>query len=95
MNKNDNKIELLIHRLSLKHNIPGNIIRKIVNSPYKFTREKITELNIDKEITREEFENLKTNFNYLHIGKLYTTYDFFSFFKKVKNNGRKKEFDTE
>lgn len=76
MNKSDEKkIEALIHSLGLKYNLQDDIIKKIVNSPYKFTKEIITNLNFEDINTEEEFDNLKVNFIYKYIGKFYTTYD--------------------
>lgn len=83
---NDDKVKLLIHKIGLKYNLQDNIINKIVNSPYKFTRETITNLNIDDIETEEDFNKLKTNFIYMYIGKLYTN---FSIFKKQKTQGEK------
>jgi len=87
---NHDRVNLLIHRLSLKHNIPTNVLKRIINSPYKFTKEKITELDIKEDITEEEFNKLKTNFNYLHLGKLYTSFEIFKYFKLFKENRWKK-----
>lgn len=70
-----------MHKLGLKYHLQDHIINKIVNSPYKFTRETITNLNVDEVETEEDFNKLKTNFIYMYIGKIYTN---FSIFKKNK-----------
>jgi len=93
------KVKLLIHRIGLKHNLQDKIINAIVHSPYKFTRKVITDLSIDDNITEEQFNELKTNFIYLYIGKLYTNFSILNKFKKLKKtknnnlNNREDEFD--
>lgn len=69
------EIKKLIHRIGLKYNLRDDIVNKILVSPYKFTREKITELELKEVVDREDAEALKTNFMYLHIGKLYISID--------------------
>jgi hypothetical protein len=90
MRSNDDKIKILIHRLGLKYNLRDEVIKKIVTSPYKFTREKISSLEIDDIETEEQFNKLKTNFIYVHIGKLYTNYRIFNKLKKQKDNLKEK-----
>jgi len=85
MSKVDNdKIKALIHSIGLKYNLQDEVINKIVNSPYKFTREKISELQISDDMSEEEYNKLKTNFMYLYIGKLYTTFEMCTKFYKLK-----------
>ncbi len=100
MYKPDNdKIKLLIHKIGLKHNLQDKVINSIVHSPYKFTRKVITDLSIDDSITEEQFNQLKTNFIYLYIGKLYTNFLIFNKFKKLEKakndnlNNKKNEFN--
>lgn len=71
----EGEIKRLIHRIGLKYNLRDDIVNKILVSPYKFTREKITELELKEVVDREDAEALKTNFMYLHIGKLYISID--------------------
>lgn len=71
----EGEIKRLIHRIGLKYNLRDDIVNKILVSPYKFTREKITELELKEVVDREDVEALKTNFMYLHIGKLYISID--------------------
>lgn len=84
MTSNEDKIKILIHKLGLQYNLKDDEIRKIVNSPYKFTRETISKLDIKLDITEEEFDKLKTNFIYVSIGKLYTSFEIFNKFKNLK-----------
>lgn len=71
----EGEIKKLIHRIGLKYNLRDDIVNKILVSPYKFTREKITELELKEVVDREDAEALKTNFMYLHIGKLFISID--------------------
>jgi hypothetical protein len=87
----EDKVKLLIHKIGLDYKLQDEVIKKIVNSPYKFTRETIANLDIDPEITEEEFNKLKTNFIYLYIGKLYTSYDIYKKLKNLNNKRWKKE----
>lgn len=86
----DDKVKALIHSIGLKHNLQDEVINKIVNSPYKFTREKISELQISDDMSEEEYNKLKTNFIYLYIGRLYTNFDICTKFYKLKK-WKKKE----
>lgn len=71
----DDKIKALIHSIGLKYGLQDDVIRKIVNSPYKFTRKTITELDFSNIETEEQFEELKVNFLYKYLFKLYTSFD--------------------
>jgi len=71
----EGEIKRLIHKIGLKYNLRDDIVNKILVSPYKFTREKITELELKEVVDREDAEALKTNFMYLHIGKLFISID--------------------
>lgn len=74
-NIDDTAIKLLMHKIGLKNHLVDDVIAKIVNSPYKFTRQTIAELNIDNVNSKEDFNDLKTNFLYKYIGKVYTSYE--------------------
>ena len=58
-------INAAIHSIGLKYGLRDEEVRKIVNSPYKFTRETITKLELDNIETEEQFDELKINFIYL------------------------------
>lgn len=87
----DDKIKILIHKLGLKYNLQDKIIKKIVNSPYKFTRETITNLDFSGIETEEDYNKFKTNFIYLYIGKIYTSYNILMKFRNQRN--RLEEFN--
>lgn len=93
----DKKVKDLIHSIGLKYGLQDDIINKIVNSPYKFTREKISELNLDEVHSEEELAKYKTNFIYPYIGKYYVKFEFMQKlrrlieFIKERKNGRNDE----
>lgn len=90
MKAEDHRIKKLIHSLGLEFGLQDDVIRKIVQAPFKFTRETISNLDVNKVMTKEEFDNIKTNFIYLHIGKLYTNFRVYEKIKKQQDNLRKK-----
>lgn len=70
--RDDDIVNMIIHRISLKYGIQSHIIREIVETQFKFTYEHIKDLNFeDKSV--EEIKQMKTNFYYKYIGKLYIT----------------------
>jgi hypothetical protein len=70
----DKKLEALYHRIGLVNNLSGAEVKKIIESPYEFAKEKINELDL-KEVKEEtEFELLKTNFLFKYLGKLHTNF---------------------
>lgn len=74
-NLDGNEVKKLIHRIGLKNNLKDDIINKIIVSPYKFAREIIPELELKEIQTENELHNIKTNFNFLYIGKLFVNFD--------------------
>ena len=60
------------------------VIDTIYKSFYNFIRESITNLPLKEELSEEEFNNLKTNFNIPAIGKLHCTYERYLKMKKQK-----------
>jgi hypothetical protein len=91
MSKIENsKLKMLIHKLGLEFNLRDDDIRKIVSSPYKFTRETISNLDLDGINNEDDFNKLKTNFIYPYIGKIYTNYKVYEKLNKQKNNLKEK-----
>jgi hypothetical protein len=66
----DEKIKQILHRVGLNNNLRDDDVRKIFESQFKFTYDTIRELEL-KEITGEQLDDLKTNFQYKYIGKLF------------------------
>lgn len=63
-----------IRDISIERGYSPEVIQKIILSQYVFIRSKITALKFEPDLTREEFDKLKTNFNIPCIGKLYASY---------------------
>lgn len=50
------------------------MVNKVYSSYWKFIRSKIIDLPLKENLTKEEFEKLKVNFNLPSLGKLNCTY---------------------
>lgn len=82
INKAD-KIEL--QRIAKEKNITYEEAVNIIEGMYEFIREKAQSINyIEKEFSKEEFDNLKTNFNIPCIGKLCAAYNVYKKINKIK-----------
>ena len=69
--KDKKKVQQLMHSVGLNHGLTAQQIKEIVESPFEFTAETIKELDLDNVTTEEELSEIKTNFNYRALGKLY------------------------
>jgi hypothetical protein len=77
------KIEL--EKIAAKHNITLDEAKEVIDSMYGFMRDKIVSLNFtEKELTKEEFGELKTNFNIPCIGKFVAVYYAYKKINKIK-----------
>lgn len=65
----------IIKRVSDKLNIPEEIVKKTYESYWLYIRNSISELPLKDNLSEEEFNNLRTNFNIPSIGKLSCSYD--------------------
>ena len=81
----DDKIK--IEKISQEMSIPKEVVIKAIESQYEFIRKKTKELHFDPNLTREEFDEMKTNFNIPCIGKLYAS---FYMYRKMNENARKR-----
>lgn len=62
--------------ISEKLNIPVEVVKLAYNSYWEFIRLKIVDLPLkEDEISEEDFNKLRTNFNIPSLGKLNCTYD--------------------
>lgn len=55
--------------------LPKQVVKKAYSSFWKFIRTTIGELPLKEDLSEEEFDKLKTNFNIPSLGKLNCTYD--------------------
>lgn len=76
--------EIKAKELSEKYDIDLAIIKKIISSPYDFIQKKTKELNFIDDLTREEFDKMKKNFNIPGLGKLYASYYLYNEIQKKK-----------
>lgn len=77
------KIEL--EKIAIKHEISLEEAKAVVDSMYGFMREKISEINFtESQLTKEEFGELKTNFNIPCIGKFVAVYYAYKKINKIK-----------
>lgn len=67
------KIRIRAKELSKELNIPESIILKAFESQFKMVREEIKNTDYSS-LTEEEFNNIKTSFNWKYLGKFYTKY---------------------
>lgn len=77
--------------ISKKHGITIDEMKKIISAPYSFMRMKLKDLEIEEELTKEEFDELKTNFNVPCLFKFYASYSVYKKINKLKNKNKKKK----
>ena len=86
--KLNNGEKIKVKEIAERTGIPPEAVKKIIASQYIFIREKITELTFIPDLTREEFEKIKSNFNIPCIGKLYASYYAYSRINERTKNQR-------
>lgn len=81
-----------IKQVSTELGLPPQVVKEAYESYWKFIRESIKSLPLKEDLTKEEFDKLRTNFNIPSIGKLSCTYDRmmgvkkkFEYIKKLRN----------
>lgn len=67
--------ERIIGKVSEETGLPKNVVDKYYKAFWKYIKESISEIPFQKELSEEEFNKLRTNFNIPSIGKLNCTYD--------------------
>lgn len=87
-----------LNEVSNKLNLPLEVVKEAYESYWKFMRSLIVELPLKEDISEEEFNKLRTNFNIPSIGKLYCTYprykairDRYKYVKKLRDDSNNKE----
>ena len=83
----------IVNKVSGDNNISPDIVDKTYKAYWKFIRDSIQELPLKNELSEEEFQSLKPNFNIPSLGKLICTYkrysrvkEKFKHIKKLKEN---------
>lgn len=75
-------IEQAIRQAANELHIPVSVCKLAYRSMWKFIKERIRELPLKEDLTDEQFDTLKTNFNIPSIGKFYVTKDLYHRRKK-------------
>lgn len=76
-------MENIFEKLANELNLSKETVENTYKAYWKFIREKITSLVLKKNMTKEDFSKLKTNFNLPSLGKLSCTYDRWEKVRKV------------
>lgn len=86
--------EQIIESVANELQLPVDLVRKTYKAYWQFVRDTIQQLPLKDDISEEEFEKIKTNFNIPSLGKLYCTRDRYLRVKKrfeYINNLREKD----
>lgn len=87
-----------IDHIANKLELPREVVKEAYESYWKYIRCTISELPLKDDLSEEEFNKLRTNFNIPSIGKLSCTYsrykaikDRYKYINKIKNDYNNKE----
>ena len=87
-----------INHVANKLELPREVVKEAYESYWKYIRCTISELPLKDDLSEEEFNKLRTNFNIPSIGKLSCTYSRYKAIKhrykyinKIKNDYNNKE----
>lgn len=64
-----------IKQVSIELGLPPQVVKEAYVSYWTFIRNNIKALPLKEDLSKEEFDKLRTNFNVPSIGKLSCTYD--------------------
>lgn len=64
-----------IKQVSIELGLPPRVVKEAYESYWTFIRNSIKALPLKEDLSKEEFDKLRTNFNVPSIGKLSCTYD--------------------
>lgn len=86
-------LKQIIEKVSEETGLPITLVKSTYYGYWQFYRTKIQELPLKEDLTEEQFNDLKVNFNIPSIGKLYCSYNKylgikrrFNYIKKLKKN---------
>lgn len=74
-----------IKQVSIELGLPPQVVKEAYESFWTFIRNNIKALPLKEDLSKEEFDKLRTNFNIPSLGKLSCTYDRFIGIKKRLN----------
>lgn len=75
----------VIKQVSTELGLPPKVVKEAYESYWTFIRNNIKALPLKEDLSKEEFDKLRTNFNVPSLGKLSCTYDRFIGIKKRLN----------
>jgi hypothetical protein len=91
-------LEEMIVKVSQETAIPKEVVEKAYMSFWEYIRNSIQTLPLKEDLSEEDFNKLKVNFNIPSIGKLYLTYsryralkDRIKYFKAIQNDNDNQE----
>ena len=64
-----------VTQISRELNLPSGVVDKAFKSYWRFIRDTIQKLPLKDDMSEEEFQQLRTNFNIPSLGKLSCSYD--------------------
>ena len=76
----------IIKRVAAKLGLSEQVVEKTYKAYWLFIRKTIGDLPLKDNLTEEEFNKLRTNFNLPSLGKLTCTYDRWERVKKLEEN---------
>lgn len=87
----------MLRQIASEQNLPEEVVDKVYKTFWQFIREHITSLPLKEDLSKEDFEDLYTNFNIPSLGKLSCSYDRminvkkrFKYIKDIKNGSADK-----
>ena len=85
----NNSVNQAVKQVARKLSVDQKLVEAVYRSYWKFIKEHISSLNL-RNIDKEEFDSIVTNFNIPYIGKLYVGYGrvekYKKQFKKYRND---------
>lgn len=75
----------MIEKAAKELNLPKDLVDKTYKAFWRFVKDSISTLPLKEDLTEEEFNKLKVNFNIPSIGKLNCTYKHYQLLKKYYN----------
>ena len=92
------KYQEILNQVSKEVGLPYEVVKEAYESFWRFIRGTIQSLPLKEDLTEDEFNKYRTNFNIPSLGKLHCTYDRLSRLKKrykhylkISNNADSKE----
>lgn len=86
----------ILKRVSEELNLPLEVVKKAYESYWLFIRKSITDLPLKEDLSEEDFNKLRSNFNIPSLGKLTCTYERmkrikerFNYINRIRNEGNK------